>query len=464
MRGLAVASDRQVAKLKKSTVEALVRPPAGERVTLWDTEVKGFGVRVTSSGRRTYILRYRVAGGRTAPQRTYTIGQHGSPWTVEQARRQALDLLAQVRTGIDPADVRDAGRKDAQSAVEERSDRMFPALADRWFKQHVVAGELRSESDIRGVLDRDLKPAFADVAVDEITKERVAEVIEAIGDRSHDAANKSFKWLRQMLNWFVSKGVLRSSPLDKVGMPYKEGRRTRTLSIMEIVVVWVALDGLPEPFRSFYRLLILLGQRLREVANMPWSEIDAEAGEWLIPAARTKNKRDHLMPMPEQAMALIEALQPEKARRHGPVITTDGRVGISGFSKMKERVDELVADLLLGSDAARILVGNEVSAWVVHDLRRTMATGCQGLGVQLAVTEAILNHSSGSRSGIVGIYQLHEYYDEKAEALQRWADLIDAALECWRRGDVEGIFAMNPARRTSRRRRRGPALNLISTQ
>lgn len=451
---MTVSSDKLVAKLNKSFVEKFPRPDAGDRVTVWDTEVKGFGLRVTSTGKRTYILRYRLAGGRTTPQRTYTIGQHGSPWTVEQARRQALDLLAQVRAGVDPADVRDAGRKDAHSAAGSRADRMFPVLADRWFKQHVVAGGLRSERDIRGVLERDLKPAFADVSVDEITKERVAEVIEAIGDRSHDAANKSFKWLRQMLNWSVEKGVLRSSPLDKVGMPYKEGKRTRTLSIMEIVVVWVALDGLPDPFRSFYRLLILLGQRLREVANMPWSEIDAEAGDWLIPTARTKNRREHLVPMPEQAIALVEALQPDRARRRGPVITTDGKVGISGFSKLKERVDDLVAELLLGSEEARYLVGDALAAWVVHDLRRSMATGCQGLGVQLTVTEAILNHSSGSRSGIVGVYQLYEYYDEKADALQRWADLIEAALGCWQRGDVEGILAMNPARRTSRRRTR----------
>lgn len=337
-----------------------------------------------------------MAGGRTTPQRTFTIGQHGSPWTVDQARRQALDLLAQVRNGVDPADVRDEGRKDAQSAAGARAERMFPDLADRWFKQHVLAGGLRSGDDIRGVLERDLKPALADVSVDEITKERVAGMMEAIGERSHDAANKAFKWLRQMLNWFVTRGVLQDSPIDKVGLPYKEGRRTRTLSIMEIVVVWVALDDLPDPFRSFYRLLILLGQRLREVANMPWSELDLEAGDWLIPAARTKNKREHLVPMPEQATALIEALQPDARRRRGPVISTDGKVGISGFSKMKERVDELVGDLLRTSERARSLVGDAIPVWVVHDLRRSLATGCQGLGVQLAVTEAVLNHSSGS--------------------------------------------------------------------
>ncbi|SEL81032.1 Integrase [Sphingomonas palmae] len=450
-----MASKKQVSKLKKTVVEDFPRPSAGQRVTLWDTEVKGFGVRVASSGTRTYILRYRVIGGRTEPQRTFTIGQHGSPWTTDQARKRALDLLTQVRAGIDPAEVRDAGRKEAEATAGVRADRMFALVADRWFKQHVVAGGLRSEDDIRGVLDRDLKPAFADHTVDEITKELVAEVVEKIGDRSHDAANKAFKWLRQMLNWCAKeKGILQASSLEGAGLPYKEGRRTRTLSLMEIVVVWVALDGLPQPFRAFYRLLILLGQRLREVANVPWSEFDMEAGDWVIPATRTKNQRDHLVPMSEQAITIVEALQPEAALRRGPAITTDGKVGISGFSKLKERVDELVAELVASSEEARALVGAGVAEWVVHDLRRSLATGCQGLGVPIAVTEAVLNHASGSLSGIVGLYQLYDYYDEKADALQRWGDLLDAALACWARGDVAGILALNPARRTRRRRRR----------
>jgi integrase len=355
---LQVTSKKLVAKLKKSVVEDFPRPTAGERVTLWDTEVKGFGVRVTSAGKRTYILRYRVAGGRTTPQRTYTIGQHGSPWTTDQARRQALDLLAQVRAGIDPGEVRSAERREVEAAAGDQADRMFALIADRWFKQHVVAGGLRSEDDIKGVLERDLKPAFAELTVDEITKEVVGGVVEKIGDRSHDAANKAFKWLRQMLNWCAKeKGLLKASPLDGAGLPYKEGKRTRTLSLMEIVVVWVAIDDLPDPFRSFYRLLILLGQRLREVANVPWSEFDMEAGDWIISGKRTKNKRDHLVPMSDQAITILEALQPDPGSRRGPVITTDGKVGISGFSKLKERVDELIAELINESEVARALVG-----------------------------------------------------------------------------------------------------------
>lgn len=313
-----MAVDRDtVKKLKKTVVEDEAPPPPGSRKTIWDSEVKGFGLRVTSSGRRSYVLRYRMGGGGSSAPRTYTIGQHGSPWTVDQARRRALDLLAQVRSGVDPAEERAAASAAVETGREEREKRLFPVLADRWFRHHVVAGGLRSEKDIWGVLERDLKPALADVAIDEITKESVAELMERIGDRSRDAANKAMKWLRQMLNWLVGKGALKESPLDGVGLPYPEGRRTRTLSLSELVVLWVALDDLPDPFRSFYRLLILLGQRLREVANLPWSELDVDAGDWIIPGARTKNKREHLVPMSEQAMSILEALQPDEGRRRG---------------------------------------------------------------------------------------------------------------------------------------------------
>lgn len=436
-------------------MEAIPLPAKGDRSVLWDTDLKGFGVRVTSTGARTYVLRYRM-GGRSTPLRVVTIGRHGSPWTTEQARRRAAELLGQVRSGIDIVGERTKAREDDAEAARTREERMFEALADRWFKRHVQRERLRSEADIEGVVRRDLKPAFADKSIDEITKEDVTAALEQIGGRSPDAANKAFKWLRKMFNWFIGKGLIAASPLDRMKMPFPETRRKRVLKLREVVVLWVALDALPDPFRTFYRLLILLGQRLREVSNLPWSELDLDGGDWIIPGARTKNKLDHLVPMSEQAITLLETIKPDAESRRGPVITTNGKVGISGFSKLKERVDEAATDLIRGNALARELVGDELDDWVVHDLRRTLATGCQGTGTALEVTEAVLNHISGSRGGIVGVYQLYEYYDEKADALQRWADLIDKALECWARGDAEGIRELEPGRRTRRRRRTLP--------
>ena len=445
-------SNRSTVRITKSTVEGLSRPAPGGRSVLWDAEVKGFGVRVTSSGMRTYVLRYQI-GGRDAPQRQVTIGQHGSPYTADQARRRAVELLTLVRSGVDPLGERERAKDGAAADAERRAARMFNVLADRWVQRQVKATGMRSAKDIEGVIERDLKPAFAGLTVDEITREKVGDELEKIGNRSGAAANKSHKWLRRLFNWLIEKGVIEHSPVDRIKRPFPEGSRNRVLSLLEVVVMWVALDAMPDPFRTFYRLLILLGQRLREVANMPWSELDLEAGEWLIPAARTKNKIEHALPLSDQAIALLVAIKGNRAAPVGPVLTTDGRVGISGFSKMKEALDEHVATLLARHPEASANTGAALPDWVVHDLRRTLATGCQALGFPVEVTEAVLNHISGRMSGVRGIYQLYDYYDEKGEALARWGALVEQAVAAFRRADVAAVLALDPVRSARRTRR-----------
>lgn len=297
---------RSTARITKSMVDSEPLTPKGGRTMLWDGELKGFGIRIAASGTRTYILRYRT-GGRGTPIREVTIGQHGSPWTVDQARRRAVELMMQVRSGRDPVAERAAETQRSDADAGEREKRMFGVMADDWFRKHVEREGLRSHKDIRGVLDRDLKPAFAGKTIDEITKKDVTDALDAIGDRSGSAANKAHKWARQIFNWLKdARGAIERSPVEGVARPFPEPSRTRVLSLPELVVLWVALEGLAEPFRSFYRLLILLGQRLREAANAPWAEFDFEAGDWLIPKARTKADRDHLVPMSEQAIKLLE--------------------------------------------------------------------------------------------------------------------------------------------------------------
>ena len=140
-----------LARLTKSKIAEVPIPPAGQRSIMWDTEVKGFGIRVSPGGARTYILRYRM-GGRDTQARTVTIGQHGSPWTPDLARKRAVELLGQVRSGIDHVAQRATAREGAANAVVQRDKRMFGKLADRWFREHVQRSGLRSEKDIEGVL------------------------------------------------------------------------------------------------------------------------------------------------------------------------------------------------------------------------------------------------------------------------------------------------------------------------
>lgn len=450
----ATTDDKSSKLITKSTVDDEPAPPKGIRKMIWDTEVRGFGVRLTPSGTKTYLLRYRM-GGRDTPVRTMTIGQHGSPWNPKTARKRAIELLTLVRSGRDPVAEREAERMDAKADEAARNERMFDVMVEVWFKKHVERDGLRSKKDIRGVVDRDLKPAFAGKTIDEITKKDVTEALDEIGERSGSAANKAHKWVRQMFNWLKKRGDIGASPVDDLPRPFPEGSRTRVLSLLEIVVLWVALDALDEPFRSFYRFLILLGQRLREASNAPWSEFDLEAGDWFLPKARTKADRDHIVPMSEQAIELLEDLHPDADKRKGPVFTTDGKVGIAGFSKLKEALDQEITKLIGANEHARQLTPDGIPDWVVHDIRRSLATGCQGLGIDMTHSEAILNHAIGKKlSGVARVYHLYEYYDEKADALARWGDLVEKAVTLFRAGDVDGVRELDPARRTRRRERR----------
>lgn len=442
---------RSTVRISKTSVEAVACPALGGRSTIWDTELKGFGLRVTSSGTRTYVLRYRM-GGRNAAQRSVTIGQHGSPWTAEQARRRAAELLTMVRSGVDPASQRQAADKETVDAQRSRADRMFDKLADRWFNSH-VKGKLKSEKDIEGVLKRDLKPAFAGMTIDEVTKAVAAKAIDAIGSRSNAAANKAFKWLRQMLNWLIKKDVIEHSPLDRAGRPFDELSRKRVLGLLELMVVWSATNQLPAVFRDYYRMMILVGQRLREVSNVPWSEIDAETAEWLIPSERMKNNRPHLVPLSDQACNLLGLADDQAGRNNGPVFTTNGRTGLAGFSKMKEALDSAVSDTLAKYPQVQVLLGGSLANWVVHDFRRTLGTNCQAMGIRLEVTEAVLSHVSGERGGLTGVYQLYDYFEEKADALARWGQLVEQAVQLFKQESFEDIMNLDPVFRAKRERR-----------
>ena len=174
---------------------------------------------------RTYVLRYRMAGG-GSPQRMLTIGRHGSPWTAEQARRRAVELLSQVRLGVDHVGERVAAIATAEAADIGRAGRTecSPSWSDMWMRDHVQRDQLRSEVDIKGVVERDLKPAFAGKTVDEITKADVTAMLDAVGARSQAAANKSHKWLRATVQLADREGPHRPFAARPHGTALQGGR------------------------------------------------------------------------------------------------------------------------------------------------------------------------------------------------------------------------------------------------
>jgi len=418
------------ARITKRSVEAIPFPTGGKRSYLWDDQLKGFGLMVTPTGSRSYLIQYRI-GGREAPTRRYTIGKHGSPWTADKARERAADLLELVRKKVDPIE---ADRNRLAAAAESRKDAetlAFGAYADLFIKRHVEARVLRSADDIRAVFRRDLKPHFGAKAITAIRRSDVQSCLDGIVERSGSAANKAHKWLRKMFQFAINRGDLVSSPMDGMPQPHVEGRRQRVLRGQEVALVWRAAGDLGEPWASFVRVLLLTGQRLREVAGMKWTEVDLAAGTWNIPGARTKNKRDHLVPLSPAVVDILSAAQPDAKLRKGAVFSTNGKTSIGGFSKLKKALDLKVQGRAAKAAKAAKGAGElplPMEPWVMHDLRRSLATGCQALGFPIEHTEAVLNHVSGKRGGLVAVYQLHEYREEKTAALNAWARHVKEML------------------------------------
>jgi integrase len=162
------------------------------------------------------------------------------------------------------------------------------------------------------------------------------------------------------------------------------------------------------------------------------SELDLEKGVWVIPRERVKNDRAHEVPLAKSAIALIEGL-PKVRSKEGYVFTTTGDTPVGGFSRAKSRIDDAIKKSLEKVAVENGTEPSEVKAldrWTLHDLRRTMASGMARLGVNLPVIEKVLNHTSGSFAGVVGIYNRHSFNEEKRHALSAWAAYVERLTEC----------------------------------
>jgi integrase len=177
---------------------------------------------------------------------------------------------------------------------------------------------------------------------------------------------------------------------------------------------WQAASELNWPFSSVFKVLLLTGQRREEVAGMRWREVDLDAGQWTIAKERCKNGKAHTVDLHSEAVSLLDPLgDAAAARRAGDeefVYSTTGTTPVSGFSKVKGRIDARMQEIL----------GAKFQPWRIHDLRRTAASGMAALGFQPHVIERVLNHVSGAQGGLVSVYQRHEYRDDRKRAIMAW--------------------------------------------
>jgi integrase len=383
-----------VAKITIRTVEQL---HPGSRV--YDTVVQGFGVRRQKDG-AYYYLRFR----RNGVQSMKSIGRHGSPWTPDTARTEAKRLLGAVVGGDDPF-------------TKPLASESFGHELARYLERKRAMMKPRAFEEVERHLTNHAAPLHK-LRLAEIDRRVIAQRLGEIETTNGPVArNRVRSSLSALFSWAVTEGLLEINPVQGTAKLDEGGSRERTLTPAELKELWSALDDEPNAqFADILRLLILTGQRREEIGGLRWSEIDQ--GLIVLPPTRTKNSRQHEVPLSRQAKAILER-QPKRKGRD--FIFGIGELGFSGWSDCKARLDQA----LLAARRKHSRKAKAMTDWRLHDLRRSCATGMAELGVQPHIIEAVLNHVSGHKGGVAGIYNRAKYADEMRKALQTWADWIE---------------------------------------
>ncbi|MGC4251785.1 MAG: integrase arm-type DNA-binding domain-containing protein [Sphingobium sp.] len=402
-------------KISKRVVDA-AQPDRDRDTFIWDTELKGFGLRITPRAVKSYVIQYRVEGG--SPKRT-TIGIHGSPWTPATAREHAESFLFQVKQGVDPVEEKREAKKQAELLA-------YDSYADRFVKLYLKVNWPDSWKDGESILNK-AKPHFGGKAITAITRKNVTDWLDGYADRPGQK-KLVHSVLRKFFNWAVDEGDLKASPIAGMKAPKPVPARKRVLNREELICAWLAAGKLADIWTAYFRVLILTLQRREEVAAVDWAEIELDAAMWGLPDERAKNDEAHRIPLSGLAVAELKRLGPKPK---GLVFTTTGDTPVSGFSKVKKALDAKMLEIMRERAAKRGEEPEEVELvpWRIHDLRRTGATNMQALGVPVEVSEAVLNHVSGTRAGIAGVYNRYRYDPEKRKALDTWAAHLQNLIE-----------------------------------
>ena len=370
-----------------------IKPPAKGQIDHFDKGYPGLALRVSYGGGRSWVYFYRLHG----KLHRMTLGRWPS-MQLADARAAWQDARRKVSKGETPAPLKDTPKDD------------FESVADEWLKRDQA--HKRSYAEVKRVIDRDVKPAWHEREISGIGRREVLELLDGIADRGAvTLARRLHAHLHRLFRWSVGRGIIEANPMTDMPKPGQAVHRDRVLSDAELAQVWGAANDAGWPFGPALQLLILTAARREQITALCWTELQRD--QIRLEGARTKNGDPHFIPLPAPALAIIKELP--RVANSDLVFTTTGETPISGWSRAKENLDKSIAEQNGGAP---------LPDWRLHDLRRTAATGMQRLGVGLQVVEAVLGHTSGSRAGVVGIYQRHSYDTEKRSALEAWAQHV----------------------------------------
>lgn len=401
-------------RLTAATIADLSLPAGKSEIIVFDDAMPGFGVRLRAGGKKTFIVQYRVG----KQQRRVTIAST-DVMGVADARKAARQMLGQVASMDDPQVEKARKRRDANltlgALVDDYLEYKKQKLRPRSFDQAERA--LRERwSPLHGLPMSAIDPMTISARLDGLSKE--------YGPASADRARAE---LSSFFTWAIKKrAAARENPVTLTERPADPKARDRVLTDAELREVWQAAGE--EDYGRIVRLLILTGQRREEVAAMTWSELDAARAVWSLPRDRTKNKLPHDVPMSDQALDIIRST-PARAGRD--LLFGVGKGPFSGWSRGKKGIDRrLLKARQRALTEAGLDPANAVPPppWTIHDLRRTLVTGMAERGVLPHVVEAVVNHISGTKAGVAGIYNRATYAAEKRAAMVLWGDHVQSLV------------------------------------
>jgi integrase len=397
-------SSMKIALTSNEVVAALTLPAGVRELKFFDHGhrdcVVGFGLRIRDTGSRVWVFQYKY-GDKHNRMKLGT-------WpalSLEKARGKARKYREDVDDGGNPA------AKRAES--RQRSTETFGRIAARYLERRKPAMKPRSYTEVERYLNKHAKPLHG-LLLGGIDRRRVAGLLSEIGDGSGVvAANRVRASLSALFAWAIREGILDANVVIGTNRS-DEAERDRVLSEAELREISAAL--LDDDYGAIVRLLMLTAQRREEIGGLRWSEIDFDRGVIVFPAARTKNKREHEILMSDPVREILESRDHKEGR---DLVFGKGKGPFAGWSNAKETLD------------ARLLIARKEALpdWRLHDIRRSVSTHMADNGVQPHIVEAVLNHVSGHKAGVAGIYNRAIYAAEKAAALTLWADHLRAIID-----------------------------------
>jgi integrase len=405
------------AKLNEETIKRLTVPARGNRVVYFAGATiqgakapRGFGIRVTAAGARAFVLNYRLRGR----EYRFTIGAWPD-WPALKAVREARHLRQRVDRGENPLE----DRASSSTAITVAS------VLDDFLARHVRNRNqpLRSADEYESAFNRLVKPRVGKLGIYEVRRSHIIKMLDEIEDANGPVmADRTLAYIRKAFNWYATRDDQFSSPIVR-GMARvkpKERARTRVLSDEEIRSIWPVLGQLGT-YGAFVRMLLLTAQRHGEVARMSHKEIGAD-GVWTIPAERYKTKRPNFVPLSKAALAIIKS-QP-KIDDCDYLLPTQAKTPFTRSGKSKAKLDKAVI-AALKMQAQKGASIESIPNWTLHDLRRTAKTLMARAGVRPDISERVLGHVI---AGVEGTYDRHSYADEKRDALEKLAAMIERIL------------------------------------